>query len=197
MASANEIVNMALAQVGGDLVEDYTDTDDETSEAVLARLFYATVVDAVFEMYEWPFAYSVVTKATVASSVAELDDDTEYTHSLARNAAWNRIVTISEDGTFTDRVVWQASTGFIYTQAEAFSIKYINDVAEANWPNAFTLAVASALAWKFSFPLTKSKDIQQAMQNQFAVDLELAQDAEDFHAPMADTTNNVRVLEVR
>ncbi len=197
MASANEVVNMALAHVGGDLVDDYTDTDDESTEAVLARLFYPTVVVAVLEMYEWPFAYNVVTKATVALTVAELDDDTEYTHVLARGADWYRIVAISEDGTFTDKVVWRASTDNIYTQSAVYSIKYIDEIAEADWPNTFTLAVASALAWKLAFPLTKSRDVQTAMQKMFAVDLELAQDAEDFHAPMSDTTGNARVIQAR
>lgn len=197
MASANTIVNMALAQVGGDIADDYTDTNDETAEAVLARLFYDTVVATIFEVYEWPFAYNVVDKATIEATVAELDDDTEYTHRFARAADWYRVVAISEDGTFEDRVVWRASADYVYTQTGSYSIKYIDDIAEADWPNSFTLAVASALAWKFSFPLTKSKDVQRAMQNQFAVDLELAQEADNFHAPMPDTTKNVRIIEAR
>lgn len=197
MASANNIVNMAIAQVGGDLVEDYTDATDESTEAVLARLYYDTAVAAVLEMYEWPFAYNVVDQATVEASVAELDDDTEFTHRLARGSDWYRIVAISEDGTFEDRVTWRVSSGYVYTQSGSYSIKYIDDVAEADWPNSFALAVASYLSWKFSFPLTKSREVQKAMQQQFAVDLELAQDAEDFHAPMGDTTNNVRVIEAR
>ncbi len=197
MASANDIVNMALAQVGGDLVDDYTDTDDESIEAVLARLFYDVVKKAVFEMYEWPFAYSVVDQATVALSVEAVDDDTEYTYRVARGANVYRVVAVSEDGTFTDRVVWRITADYLYTQAEVFSIKNIDEVLEADWPNSFTLAVASYLAWKLSFPLTKSKDVQKAMQGQFAVDLELAQEADDFHAPVADTTNNVRIIEAR
>jgi hypothetical protein len=197
MALANDIVNMALAQVGGDLLDDYTDTDDMSTEAVLARLFYPTVTEAILEMYEWPFAYNVVDAATVEASVAALDDDTEFTYRLARGSDWHRVVAISEDGTFEDRVVWRVSTSYVYTQAESFSIKYIDEVAEASWPNTFVLAVASMLAWKFSFPLTKSKDVQKAMQQQFAVDLELAQEADDFHAPMGDTTNNARVMEAR
>lgn len=197
MATANDTVNMGLAQVGGDIVEDYTDTTDESTEAVLARLYYDIAVAAVLEMYDWPFAYNVVTQTTVEASVAELDDDTEFTHRLTRNASWNRIIAISEDGTFEDRVVWRASAGYIYTQSGSYSIKYVDTVSESSWPNAFALAVASYLAWKFAFPLTKSKEVQMVMQRQFAADLELAQDAENFHAPMGDTTNNARVIEAR
>jgi hypothetical protein len=197
MASANDIVNMAIAQVGGDLVEDYTDTDDTSLEAVLARLLYPVITISILEMYDWPFAYNVVDATTVEATVAELDDDTEFTHRIARGADWYRVLAVSEDGTFEDRVHWRVSEGYVYTQAESFSIKYIDEIAEANWPNSFVMAVVSYLAWKLSFPLTKSKEVQKAMQQQFAVDIELAQEADDFHAPMGDTTNNARVVIAR
>ena len=196
MATANEIVNMAIAMVGGNFVDEYTDTSDQSTEAVLARLFYTMSVNAVFEIAEWVFAFTIVVPDS--EDITETSQDDVFTYRISRTSDMANIVAVSEDGTFKDNVVWKATASHIYTQAETVYIKYVdNTVSNDDWPELFTSLVASYIATKLAFPISKDMELTKNVRNQFLLDLDIAQTPDMDQDISPDTTNNVRIIDCR
>lgn len=76
MASKTEICNMAISHLGMGKAIANVDTE-QSQEAAVCRVFYATALKAVLKDFRWPFA----TKYADLSLVSELGDTDEYTYS--------------------------------------------------------------------------------------------------------------------
>lgn len=192
---ANDIVNMALAIVGGEAVDDYTDTTDTSLEARLARLFYAPSVAAVFGARNWTFA----TARDVLDVETEITTDEEFVYSFAYPSNAVKIIAVSEDGTFKDKVEWRVmSSKLIYANEAEIYVEYITSgVSPSLWPDSFIFAVAAHLAMHFAIPLTRNADIAKQTQGLYAYNLSAADETDKQQGSAKETTANVRLITAR
>lgn len=167
MATQVEICNMALAYIGHTVFIEDLDTE-ASQEAILCRLFFEQMRDAVLEDHHWPFASKDFTL-----NLIEEDPNTDWAYSYAYPTDCiraERIVTglgepDSEKAPY--RIHGTGAARRIYTNEEDAVLKYTARITDVS---LFSASFVEALAWRIAAAIAlglgrKEANRQVAMAN--------------------------------
>lgn len=135
-----QITNIALALIGTERVDNYTDDD---ASAALARDLWDVVVLEALETHEWRFA----------SDIASLERGTApsagYTYRYNLPADFVRINSAYANADMTDRIEdYELRKGYMHASAENVYIEYVQSGTSIGaWPGYFAQYVAALLAF--------------------------------------------------
>lgn len=138
-----QITNLALAIIGTERVDDYTDDDPS---AALARDVWDVCVLESLETHEWRFA----------SDVASLERGTApsagYTYRYNLPADFVRINTAYANADMTDRIEdYEIRQGYMHCSSENVYIEYVKSgLSVGTWPGYFCQYVSALLAMHLS-----------------------------------------------
>lgn len=149
MASNTEICNIALSHVGVGKSIANLDTE-QSQEAVVCRVFFETVRDAVLRDFAWPFA-----SRTVAVGLIEEDPNDEWDYSYRYPTdclSIRRVLSGVRNDTHQSRVPYKIAQDddgrLIYCDTEDAEIEY---TVRAEDPELYSPDFVMALSFRLAF----------------------------------------------
>ncbi len=181
---------MAIGWLGGTLI---TSIDDESVEAELCKANYDNVRDAVLEERDWSFATS--RKVLAPSSTPP---DFGYTNQFELPSDYIRVIAVSSNPAFTRSIDWAKEGNAILADLDVLYIKYIRKVIdETQFSSGFAQAFAARLAMEFALPITNSPEMQQQMQQLYAIKLDRGGTMDGMQGTNKSTSNHSLLIGVR
>jgi hypothetical protein len=137
VATKTEISNMALSQIGANLVNNVV--TDQTREAQVARLHFDTVRDEVLADFPWRFADKQVDLGAPLTEIPEYDFDNAF------QLPPDHISTLQTD--LPSNARWQVVGDRLFTDNSGVNILYTRRVEDTSkWPPLFVSCVMYLLA---------------------------------------------------
>ena len=166
-ASEVDIANMALGWIGADTI---TSFDDESTQAVLAKLNYPRSRDVVLEVREWTFAVKRFT----------LQPDTEkpefqWANQFPIPTEVLRVLTVEREQVVSsneltsnfiehEQMNWVREGGNILADMDVVFMRGLVRIEDpTKFSETFTHALAARLAADLAIPIARSKTLQQVM----------------------------------
>lgn len=179
MASAVDIVNLALSHLGEDATVSSIDPPEGSAEAEHAATFYPMARDAMLEMHEWRFATKRVLLALTAS------DTFEWAYAYALPSGMLRALAVlpetssaESDSEDFDQQLDASGVQIILTNCEDASLKYTARVTDpTRFPPLFVEALSWLLAAHLAGPLIKGqqgREVAKGCMQMFAAILSQA-----------------------
>lgn len=178
-----EIFNQALLLLGDSTISSFTEGG---VKATMASVFYKSSRDAVLRLHPWNFAVKRL----------QLSPDTAtpvYGYSNAFTLPPECLRLMEIDGV----TAWKVEGRKILCDASGISIKYIfrnEDVTQ--YDSLFADILSAYIAFKISYPLTKSNETKKAMFDTFKALLPLAKNIDAQEEPQ-DTIGDFPFITVR
>jgi len=121
-----KICNMALGRLKSKRINDYSDSSENTVQAIHCRLHYETTRDALIESYPWRFASA---RATLAADTETPDFEFDYQFLLPVDFLAMR--SIYEDR-FSDENLrsYRLEENLLLTNESSMEIRYIKKVTD-------------------------------------------------------------------
>ncbi len=163
MASDTDICNMALSYLGGNSIIEMT---DQTTEAELCRLNYATARDAVLEDCNWSFAIYRI----VLESPEDPSPIFGFSNAFLLPSTVVRVIEVN-DGDDD----WALELGRVLINAGRIEVVAIKRVTDPGvFPPSFVTALAARLAAEIALPLTSSPAHQERMIQMYSAKINWA-----------------------
>lgn len=158
MASEVEIANSALLKVGAK--QRITSLTQNTANAVLVNEQYPKVRDDLLRSHTWNFARKWSSLATTGTTpVAEFD----YEFTLPSD--FIRVVRVSDNDAGVGDLVYDIYQGKLYADSNTVYLLYVYKETDPNlMPPDFREALAWALAYDISYPMTDSNNVRETLE---------------------------------
>ena len=157
MASATDICNLALGQLGADRITNFE--NPETPNEQLCNLYYPIVRDMLLEERDWSFLMKRAT-LTIKDSPAP---DWGFASSFTLPSDCYRIINArrnTQDGAASS-FNWKREGDKILCDIDVVYIRYItSDVATVAYSGIFVMAFATALASFMCMQLTENRSLK-------------------------------------
>jgi hypothetical protein len=157
MAATVEVIcNLALSKLGA---EPITAIGDNTRRAKLCNTNYDALRKKVMRSYPWNFATKrvalVLNSSVVGFEYANLFDlPADLLRAMGPDNPKDR-----------EYVDWKVESGFLLTNEEAFTLKYIADVTDPTlFDPSFDQLLALSLAKDLAYPLVQSNTLKEALE---------------------------------
>lgn len=179
MASKIEIINHALALIGGSRI---TSLSELTQEATIMSTVYETVRDELLRSHNWNFAIKRASLAKLSETPAF-----EFKAYFQLPADCLRVIR-TDDMAKSHKIEGRK----LATDASAIKIKYIrNDVVESEYDAQFTAAFATRLVVEVIESLPAKSNLLSTLMQLFQIRLDEAKSTnsiENFYDVISDTT---------
>ena len=169
MAASNpttetDICNLALARIGANLIEDGLLDDEDSTQAIYCRMFYAPTRDALLRSHWWRFAKSRSTlTATTAPSF-------EWTYAYTLPTDFLRFKSFYEDNNTTRKNTvhsYELEGSTLLTNESPCKIRYIKQVTTVtSFDPLFISVLVLELALQLCMPLSEDPKILERLQNE-------------------------------
>ena len=157
MASKVDLANEALLVLGANTITSFTDND---SNAVLVNRFYDSERDAVLRSHRWNCA---ITTANLASLIGTPIIAWEYKFTLPTDPYCLRVLDV-RTVTGDIKLDYEVQGRELLTEESAVDITYIKRLTDASQFDALLYqALVFRMAWKLSFPITRSHVVMNHM----------------------------------
>jgi|TARA_R100000789_G_scaffold53904_1_gene52900 hypothetical protein len=157
MASKVDLANEALLVLGANTITSFTDND---SNAVLVNRFYDSERDAVLRGHRWNCA---ITTANLASLIGTPIIAWEYKFTLPTDPYCLRVLDV-RTVTGDIKLDYEVQGRELLTEESAVDITYIKRLTDASQFDALLYqALVFRMAWKLSFPITRSHVVMNHM----------------------------------
>ena len=160
-ASPVEVCNQALVDLGGKTIASFT---EDSTEAKLCRLRYATLRDAVTMEAEWTHSTFREGPLTPLATPPVF----EFTYAFQKPTDTLSVLFVSRDADGYLEVDYAVEGEHILSDFSSPYLKYQKRVIDpAKWPPLFTEAVIARLSAEFAIPLTKSRGLKQEFMSAY------------------------------
>jgi hypothetical protein len=150
-SSQTEVLNLALTELGADLI---TSIDDPTKAALLAKANWLIILDAVSRAYPWN---CLIARKILAPDSVKPIDEWEYQFTLPPTC----LRVLSTD---LPKEEWVIEGRCLLANTNVVRLKYIERVTDVTkWDGMFTLAYAARLASLLAYPLVQSTTLKDLM----------------------------------
>tara|TARA_R110002012_G_scaffold299798_1_gene499096 strand:- start:1161 stop:1739 length:579 start_codon:yes stop_codon:yes gene_type:complete len=157
MGSKVDLANEALLLLGANTITSFTDND---SNAVLVNRFYDSERDALLRSHRWNCA---VTTANLASLDGTPIIDWEYKFTLPTDPYCLRVLDV-RTVTGDIKLDFAVQGRELLTEETAVDITYIQRLIDTMlYDSLLYQALVFRMAWKLSFPITRSSGVMQQM----------------------------------
>ena len=157
MGSKVDLANEALLLLGANTITSFTDND---SNAVLVNRFYDSERDALLRSHRWNCA---VTTANLASLDGTPIIDWEYIFTLPTDPYCLRVLDV-RTVTGDIKLDFAVQGRELLTEETAVDITYIQRLIDTMlYDSLLYQALVFRMAWKLSFPITRSSGVMQQM----------------------------------
>ena len=157
MGSKVDLANEALLLLGANTITSFTDND---SNAVLVNRFYDSERDALLRSHRWNCA---VTTANLASLDGTPIIDWEYKFTLPTDPYCLRVLDV-RTVTGDIKLDFAVQGRELLTEETAVDITYIQRLIDTMlYDSLLYQALVFRMAWKLSFPITRSSCVMQQM----------------------------------
>ena len=163
MASDIGLCAKALIALGAQPIQSF---EDGTAEAQIAALLYPTERDGLLSAYPWKFA--TVLRQLSRLAQAAPDGRAQY---LPPPALLRLLSVQASDGTLAR---WEVQTGAIVADIDSAYARYIQPVAESQFPVFFEQLLVWRLAAVFCIPVTDNTSRADALLRQYEARFETA-----------------------
>ena len=157
MGSQVDLANESLLLLGANTITSFADDD---SNAVLVNRFYASERDALLRSHRWNFA---ITTANIASLADTPIIDWKFKFTLPTDPYCLRILdvrTVTGD-IYLDFAIHGRE---LFTEETTVDITYVQRVEDpTQFDSLFYQALVFRLAWKMSYPITRSSATMSLM----------------------------------
>lgn len=157
MASKVDLANEALLLLGANTITSFADNDPN---AVLVNRFYEGEKDALLRSHRWNCA---VTTANLASLVDTPIIDWEFKFNLPTDPYCLRVLDV-RTVTGDIKLDFEIQGRELLTEESTVDITYIKRITDASqFDSLLYQALVFRMAWKLSFPITRSSGVMQQM----------------------------------
>jgi len=157
MASKVDLANEALLLLGANTITSFSDNDPN---AVLVNRFYEGEKDALLRSHRWNCA---VTTANLASLVDTPIIDWEFKFNLPTDPYCLRVLDV-RTVTGDIKLDFEIQGRELLTEESTVDITYIKRISDASqFDSLLYQALVFRMAWKLSFPITRSSGVMQQM----------------------------------
>lgn len=157
MASKVDLANEALLLLGANTITSFADNDPN---AVLVNRFYEGEKDALLRSHRWNCA---VTTANLASLVDTPIIDWEFKFNLPTDPYCLRVLDV-RTVTGDIKLDFEIQGRELLTEESTVDITYIKRISDASqFDSLLYQALVFRMAWKLSFPITRSSGVMQQM----------------------------------
>ena len=157
MGSKVDLANEALLLLGANTITSFTDND---SNAVLVNRFYDSERDALLRSHRWNCA---VTTANLALLDGTPIIDWEYKFTLPTDPYCLRVLDV-RTVTGDIKLDFAVQGRELLTEETAVDITYIQRLIDTMlYDSLLYQALVFRMAWKLSFPITRSSGVMQQM----------------------------------
>ena len=154
LSSETAICSNALLLLGADPITSFT---DGTKGALLSSAFWPQVRDKVLRSHPWNVATTRVQLAPESTAPAF-----DYAYSFLLPSDCLRIIAV---GTTDDNIFFKAENGRILMDEAVCDLVYVTRLEDVTKYDALlTDAMVASMAAVLAYPITKSQENQQAMQ---------------------------------
>ena len=161
MGSKVDLANEALLLLGANTITSFTDND---SNAVLVNRFYESERDALLRSHRWSCA---ITTANLASLADTPIIDWEFKFTLPTDPYCLRVLDV-RTVTGDIKLDFEVQGRELLTEETAVDITYIKRLDDATQFDALLYqALVFRLAWKLSYPITRSNPVMQQMASRY------------------------------
>ena len=161
MGSKVDLANEALLLLGANTITSFTDND---SNAVLVKRFYERERDALLRSHRWSCA---ITTANLASLTDTPIIDWEFKFTLPTDPYCLRVLDV-RTVTGDIKLDFEVQGRELLTEETAVDITYIKRLDDATQFDALLYqALVFRLAWKLSYPITRSNPVMQQMASMY------------------------------
>ena len=161
MGSKVDLANEALLLLGANKITSFTDND---SNAVLVNRFYESERDALLRSHRWSCA---ITTANLASLADTPIIDWEFKFTLPTDPYCLRVLDV-RTVTGDIKLDFEVQGRELLTEETAVDITYIKRLDDATQFDALLYqALVFRLAWKLSYPITRSNPVMQQMASMY------------------------------
>ena len=161
MGSKVDLANEALLLLGANTITSFTDND---SNAVLVNRFYESERDALLRSHRWSCA---ITTANLASLADTPIIDWEFKFTLPTDPYCLRVLDV-RTVTGDIKLEFEVQGRELHTEETAVDITYIKRLDDATQFDALLYqALVFRLAWKLSYPITRSNPVMQQMASMY------------------------------
>jgi hypothetical protein len=161
MGSKVDLANEALLLLGANTITSFTDND---SNAVLVNRFYESERDALLRSHRWSCA---ITTANLASLADTPIIDWEFKFTLPTDPYCLRVLDV-RTVTGDIKLDFEVQGRELLTEETAVDITYIKRLDDATQFDALLYqALVFRLAWKLSYPITRSNPVMQQMASMY------------------------------
>ena len=161
MGSKVDLANEALLLLGANTITSFTDND---SNAVLVNRFYESERDALLRSHRWSCA---ITTANLASLADTPIIDWEFKFTLPTDPYCLRVLDV-RTVTGDIKLDFAIQGRELLTEESAIDITYIKRLDDATQFDALLYqALVFRLAWKLSYPITRSNPVMQQMASMY------------------------------
>ncbi len=160
MASKVDICNEALNLLGANTIASLTES---STTAVLCNRIYDTEVDCLLRQHNWN---SAVQEANLAAVVGTPVIGWLYKFLMPTDPYCLRVLNVYD--TADDDQNFQCRGRHIYCDTSAVDILYIGRITDPSEFDAMLMkTLVDLLAYRLSFPITRSKDVTAAMYSAY------------------------------
>ena len=161
MGSKVDLANEALLLLGANTITSFTDND---SNAVLVNRFYESERGALLRSHRWSCA---ITTANLASLADTPIIDWEFKFTLPTDPYCLRVLDV-RTVTGDIKLDFEVQGRELLTEETAVDITYIKRLDDATQFDALLYqALVFRLAWKLSYPITRSNPVMQQMASMY------------------------------
>lgn len=171
MASAIDIVNLALAHLGENPTVSSISPPEGSAHAEKCARFYPIARDIALEMRNWPFALKRVVLASVTS------DSDAWTFKYAKPSDCLRPVSVLPPGTIDenmDTADFMVEGDYIYTNVEEASLRYLFKLTDTTkFTPLFVTSVSWLLASYLAGAICEDKQVKNWCYQMFQTEIAL------------------------
>jgi hypothetical protein len=153
-SSQTEVVNIALTELGADLI---VSLNDPVKAAILAKTNWDSLLRSVIRAYPWNFAIGRQTLSPDATAPVDLNGDWTYQFTLPPES----IRVLSTDLSRDD---WVIEGRKLLCNTDTITIRFLQAVDDVTqWDDCFTQAFAARLGHLLAYPLVQSAALKDSM----------------------------------
>ena len=192
MASATDICNLALGQLGADRITNFE--NPETPNEQLCNLYYPIMRSALLEERDWTF----ITKRAKLTIVDSLPPEWGYAYAFTLPSDVARVIDVRDNAkdNAPSTFEWRMEGGKIICDAKIIYVRYIiSDVSEDKFSPMFTVALAARLAAEMCMQVTENNGLFSTLWNVFSNKIQEAKVSDQMQgkSQLKRSTNLLRV----